>query len=156
MERWPCHGKVVLLEEAGARGRQGKARQGRAAHPRPGFLAGGGWDRGGWSSKGRSGICFLSLHLPSNSYRLRTFLLRRPRVRFCYCISINDMANINQITLKGKREIQRRWRLSSPPRRRIESPNKRGLSQGSSPFVLTAMVCWRRRGGCSSTRRGEV
>lgn len=135
---------------------KGRERQDRAAHPRPGFLAGGGWDRGGWGSKGRSGICLFSLHLPSISYRLRTFLLRRPRVCFCYCISINDMANINQITLKGKREIQQRWRLSSPLRRRVESPNERGLLQGSSPFVLTAMVCWRKRGGCSSTRRGEV
>lgn len=150
-ERWPCHGEVVLLEEAAA-----WERQGRAAHARLGFLAGGGWDRGGWGSKGRSGICFLSLHLPSNSYRLCTFLLRRPRVRFCYCISISDMANINQITLKGKRELQQRWRLSSPPRQTVESWSGRGLSQGSSPFVLTAMVCWRRRGGCSSTRRGEV
>lgn len=128
-----------------------RERQDRAAQQRLGFLAGRGWDRGGWGSKGRSGVCLFSLHLPSNSYRLCTFLLRRPRVRFCYCISINDMANINQITLKGKREIQQRWRLSSPPRQ-----SKRTLSQGSPLFVLTAMVCWRRRGGCSSTRRGEV
>lgn len=97
---------------------------------------------------------FSQLALPSDSYRLCTFLLRCPRVCFFDCISINDMANINQITLK--REIQQRCRLSSPPRRRIESLNERNLSQGSSSFVLTAMLCRRRRGGCSSTKRGEV
>uniref|UniRef100_A0A8C0FC40 ITPR interacting domain containing 2 n=1 Tax=Bubo bubo TaxID=30461 RepID=A0A8C0FC40_BUBBB len=31
------------------------------------------------------------------------------------------MANINQITLKGKREIQQHWRLSSPLRRRTDN-----------------------------------
>lgn len=150
----PLQGEVVLLEEAAAHGRQEKAGQRQLTEAGLPY-----WGRVGTGRVGQQGqirVCFLSSHLPSNLYCLCTFLLRWPRVCFCFCISVHDMANINQITLKGKREIQQCWQVSSPARQRLKSLNKRGLSQGSSLFVLTAMVYWQRTGGCSSIRRGEV
>jgi len=61
-EAW--RGGPAVERWSGWRRQRHRERQDRAAHPRPGFLAGGGWDRGGWGSKGRSGICLFSLHLP--------------------------------------------------------------------------------------------
>lgn len=153
--RVALRGEVVLLQGGAAQGRQEKAGQGQLTEAGLPY-----WRRVGTGRVGQQGqirVCFLSSHLPSNSYCLCTFLLRWPRVCFCFCTSINDMANINQITLKGKREIQQCWRVSSPARQRIKSLNRRGLLQECSLFVFhTAMVCWQRTGGCSSIRRGEV
>lgn len=154
VERVALHGEVVLLEEAAAHERQEKAGQGQLTPGWASLLEEGG-NREGGAARADQGL-FSRSHLPLNSYRLCAFLLRWPRVCFCFCISINAMANINQITLKGKRDIQQCWRVSSPARQGIKSLNRRGLSQGSSLFVLTAMVYWQRTGGCSSIRRGEV
>lgn len=154
--RVALQGEVVLLEEAAAQGRQEKAGQGQLTRGWASLLEEGGNREGGVARADRglfSQLTFafkvvLSLHL--------CFLLRWPRVFFCFCISINDMDNINQRTLKGKSEVRPCWRVSPPVRQRIKSLNRRGLSQGSSLFVLTAMVYWQRTGGCSSIRRGEV
>lgn len=152
---WPCMEGWSCCR--GEQPRGGRKRQGKDSSPEAGLPY---WRRVGTGRVGQQGqirVCFLSSHLPSNSYCLCTFLLRWPRVCFCFCISINDMANINQITLKGKREIQQCWRVSSPARQRIKSLNRRGLLQECFLFVFhTAMVYWQRTGGCSSIRREEV
>lgn len=117
---------------AGASGQQ--AGEGRVACLTPGFLLVQGWDDGWRVGWGHQGFVFSAcIHLQILS--LCTFLLRRLRVHFCCCVSISDMANINQIMPNGGTEIQQQWRHSSTLRRRIKSLNRTCLSQCS-------LLCW--------------